>query len=229
MPPIIFALLLAIEMMRFVVLLLFAGVVFGGALFVGPLYREYVEQDLSRQTRRVLNEKGWHGTRISYDHLTVKAQVIEQAGKVGREIDREVWGAYLPPNAIKANLRPPANLIISINRETKSVVLRGTLPDSKLRQVLQKAVADAEGISEVDNIIVIDNRLASPAWSEAAPTFITAFINAKGTEKMTLNPIGGLKLEGSVDFEMIKTRLGKQGGIFSKVENLLQINPSKKN
>ncbi len=223
------ALLLDLEMMRIVVLLLFAGVVCGGALFAGPLYREYVERDLSRQTLQALNEKGWHGARISYDHLTLKAQVVDQAGKIGREIDREIWGAYLPPNAIKANLRPPANLTISINRESKSVVMRGTLPGSELRQALQKAVADAEGISGIDNIIVIDDRLASPSWKEAAPKFITAFINANGTEKMTLNGSGGLKIEGRVDFEAIKERLGKQGRVFSKVENLLQVSESKKN
>ena len=210
-------------MMRLLVLLLFAGGVYFGGLWVGPVYRNYLETGLTVRTAELLEEKGLRGVKVSYDYLSVKASGNYEPGKVAREIDKGVWGAYVAPNAVKGSLKAPSKLVISVDRQSGKVILRGTVPDSSLRKTLQQAVKSAGAFSEVDNILLIDDSVASPSWKNAVAGFIRKFLETPGTTRLTLNDIDGLKLEGTVEFQKIKDRLEKAGASFSRVENLLEV------
>ncbi len=215
--------------MRFFVLLLFLTLVLCGGFLVKPVYIEYIETDLTHQTRQLLNEKGWRGIQVSYDHLSPVASgtSVLSRSKVIRAIDRNVWGAYVDPRSIKASTLSPAKLNLSINRQSNLVVLSGTVPNRDIRRIIQQAAAASSLAPEVDNILLVDDRLPSPSWEDSAPAFITKFINTNGTTGFTLSDTDGLILEGRVDLKQIKEDLEKAGTGFSKVKNLLQVsNPN---
>ncbi len=215
--------------MRFLVLLLFLASVLCGGLLVRPLYKDYIENDLSHQTRKLLDQQGWHGIQISYDHLSPNARgaSVYNRTKVIRAIDRNIWGAYVDPDSIKASTLSPAKVILNIDRESKLVVLSGTVPNREIRKKIQQAAAASRWTPEIDNILLVDDRLPLPSWSDAAPGFITRFINTDGTTGLTLSDAGGLVLEGRVDFKKIRESLGKAGATFSSVKNLLEVTKSK--
>lgn len=215
--------------MRFSVPLLFIALVLCGGLLAKPVYKNYIENDLSSQTRKLMDEKGWHGVQVSYDHLSPIASgaSIYSRTKIIRAIDRNVWGAYVDPDTIKSSTLSPAKLVITIDRESKLVVLSGTIHDRDTRRKLKQAAAASRWGPEVDNILLVDDRLPSPSWADAAPPFITRFVNTVGTTGLTLSDAGGLILEGRVDFKKISDSLTKAGSAFSKVENLLEVSKSK--
>lgn len=214
--------------MRLFVLLLFLALVLCGGFLVKPVYIEYIEIDLTRQTHQLLDEKDWRGIQISYDHLSPVASgtSVLNRSKVIRAIDRNIWGAYVDPRSIKASTLSPAKLNLSINRQSKLVILSGTVPNRDIRRIIQQAAAVSNLAPEVDNILLVDDRLPSPSWEGPAPAFITKFINTNGTTGFTLSDADGLILEGQVDLKQTKEDLGKAGASFSKVKNLLQVSDS---
>ena len=202
--------------MRFlVIVVLFCLAVAGSAFLAKVGLRGNVEAELESQAIAALQEAGYTGVKVEFDHLNgnVSGHVDrpEEVAKVFSFLGAEVPTAYWPaPEASKLEVRPtlPPRLRVVRESGSDSAKIEGALSagEESARSLLGARIRALPGIGVVDNAVTLDPMyLPFPKMAEFA-SLVSGMLAHPGPVEIALEE-GVLKLAGTLPNDGLKAGL----------------------
>ena len=202
--------------MRFlVIVVLFCLAVAGSAFLAKVGLRGNVEAELESQAIAALQEAGYAGVKVEFDHLNgnVSGHVDrpEEVAKVFSVLGAKVPTAYWPaPEASKLEVRPTLTPRLRVVRESgsDSAKIEGALSagEESARSLLAARIRSLPGIGVVDNAVTLDPMyLPFPKMAEFA-SLVSGMLAHPGPVEIALEE-GVLKLAGTLPNDGLKAGL----------------------
>jgi len=202
--------------MRFlVIVVLFCLAVAGSAFLAKVGLRGNVETELESQAIAALQEAGYTGVKVEFDHLNgnVSGYVDrpEEVAKVFSVLGAKVPAAYWPaPEESELEIRPTLPPKLRVVREEGSdrAKIEGTLSDGdeSARALLGARIHSLPGIAEVDNAVTLDPMyLPFPKMAEFA-SLVSGLFAHPGAAGIMLEK-GVLTIAGTLPNDGLKAGL----------------------